>query len=64
MVWHTTCRVSKSKNSGPDAGEAIVEGRYALVDKRIPHIVIAMTNISVAYYFKLIFHCEEHMKIE
>ena len=44
--------------------QTIVGGYYTLINKSLPHIVIAITNILVTHYFHLILNPGPQVKIE
>ena len=44
--------------------QTIVEGYYTLLNKSLPHIVVAITNISVTHYFKLVLSPDSQPKVD
>ena len=44
--------------------QTIVEGYYTLLNKTLPHIVVAITNILITHYFKLILSPDSQPNIE
>ena len=44
--------------------QTIVEGYYTLLHKSLPYVVVAITNISITHYFKLVLSSESEPNVQ